>query len=77
MQALNLGPVMADMGVRSFAQVNSTLSQITGIPTSERTTALARLKTARDGCPTKGGDTDYALALAELKRLGAPVARGK
>src|SRR3984957_13629550 len=43
----------------------------------QRTTALARLKTARDGCPTKGGDTDYALALAELKRLGAPVARGK
>jgi hypothetical protein len=34
MQALNLGPVMADMGVRSFAQVNSTFSQITGIPTS-------------------------------------------
>jgi hypothetical protein len=34
MQALNLGPVMADMGVRSFAQVNSTFSQLTGIPTS-------------------------------------------
>jgi hypothetical protein len=34
MQALNLGPVAADMGVRSFAQVNSTFSQLTGIPTS-------------------------------------------
>ena len=34
MQAVNLGPVMADMGVRSFAQVNSTFSQLTGIPTS-------------------------------------------
>jgi cytochrome c5 len=34
MQALNLGPAVADMGVRSFAQVNSTFSQLTGIPTS-------------------------------------------
>jgi hypothetical protein len=33
-QTLNLGPVMADMGVRSFAQVNSTFAQLTGIPTS-------------------------------------------
>jgi hypothetical protein len=32
MQALNLGPVMADMGVRTFSQVNSTFSQLTGIP---------------------------------------------
>jgi hypothetical protein len=34
MQALNLGPAMADMGVRSFAQVNSTFSQLTGVPTT-------------------------------------------
>ena len=34
MAALTLGPVTADMGVRSFAQVNSTFSQLTGIPTS-------------------------------------------
>ena len=34
MAALTLGPVSADMGVRSFAQVNSTFSQLTGIPTS-------------------------------------------
>jgi hypothetical protein len=34
MQALNLGPVTADMGVRTFAQVNSTFSQLTGIATS-------------------------------------------
>jgi hypothetical protein len=33
-QALNLGPVMADVGVRSFAQVNSTFAQLTGVPTS-------------------------------------------
>jgi hypothetical protein len=33
-QPLNLGPVMADVGVRSFAQVNSTFAQLTGVPTS-------------------------------------------
>ena len=41
----------------------------------QRTTALARLKAARDGCPK--GDTDYAAALAELKRLGASAAPTK
>jgi tetratricopeptide (TPR) repeat protein len=41
----------------------------------QRTTALARLKAARDGCPK--GDTDYAAALVELKRLGASAARAK
>jgi tetratricopeptide (TPR) repeat protein len=35
----------------------------------QRATALARFNAARDGCPK--GDTDYAAALAELKRLGA------
>ena len=33
-QALNLGPTMADLGVRTFSQVNSTFSQLTGVPTS-------------------------------------------
>jgi tetratricopeptide (TPR) repeat protein len=41
----------------------------------QRTTALARLKAARDGCPK--GDTDYAAALAELKRLGASAGPAK
>lgn len=41
----------------------------------QRTTALARLKAARDGCPK--GDTTYALSLTELKRLGASAAPGK
>jgi hypothetical protein len=31
---LALGPPGADMGVRSFAQVNSTFAQLTGVPTS-------------------------------------------
>jgi hypothetical protein len=31
------GPVVADIGVRTFAQVNSTLSALTGVPTSNST----------------------------------------
>jgi hypothetical protein len=41
----------------------------------QRTTALARLKAARDGCP-KGGP-QYIAALAELKRLGVSAAPAK
>ncbi len=41
----------------------------------QRATALARLKAARDGCPR--GDTEYAAALTELKRLGAATAPAK
>lgn len=39
---------------------------------NQRSTALARLKAARDGCPK--WDMDYIAALAELKRLGASPA---
>jgi hypothetical protein len=31
------GPVVADIGVRTFAQVNSTLSKLTGVPTTNST----------------------------------------
>jgi Concanavalin A-like lectin/glucanases superfamily len=31
---LGLGPTMADVGVRTFAQVNSSFSQLTGVPTT-------------------------------------------
>jgi tetratricopeptide (TPR) repeat protein len=41
----------------------------------QRTTALARLKAARNTCPKS--DLDYAAALAELKWLGAPAAPAK
>jgi hypothetical protein len=34
MAPLTLGPPMADVGVRTFAQVNSTFSQLTGVPTN-------------------------------------------
>jgi hypothetical protein len=40
---LSLGPPMADFGVRSFAQVNSTFSQITGVPTSNTQVAATYL----------------------------------
>jgi len=41
----------------------------------QRTTALTLFKAARNGCPK--GDTFYAAALAELKRLSAPVVTAK
>ncbi len=41
----------------------------------QRAIALTRLKAARDGCPK--GANDYALALAELKRLGATAVPAK
>ena len=31
-----LGPGVADIGVRTFAQINSSLSALTGVPTTER-----------------------------------------
>ena len=41
----------------------------------QRTTAMARLGSARDGCPKD--DTLYDAALVELRRLGAPAAPTK
>jgi Concanavalin A-like lectin/glucanases superfamily len=38
-----LGPVAADIGVRSFAQVNSTFSQITGVPKTNAAVAATYL----------------------------------
>jgi hypothetical protein len=32
-----MGPIVADIGVRTFAQVNSTLSQLTGVPVTNAT----------------------------------------
>jgi hypothetical protein len=37
--SLTLGPPAADFGVRTFAQVNSTFSQLTGVPTSNSSVA--------------------------------------
>jgi hypothetical protein len=32
-----MGPIVADIGVRTFSQVNSTLSQLTGVPINDPT----------------------------------------
>jgi hypothetical protein len=37
------GPVVADVGVRTFAQVNSTLSVLTGVPTTDPNVAAVYL----------------------------------
>jgi hypothetical protein len=37
------GPVVADIGVRTFAQINSTLSQLTGVPTTNAAVAATYL----------------------------------
>ena len=50
MQALNLGPAMADIGVRSFAQVNSTFSQLTGVPTTN-TSVVSTYQTVQQQLP--------------------------
>jgi hypothetical protein len=38
-----LGPVVADIGVKTFAQINSTLSVLTGVPTSQPAVAATYL----------------------------------
>jgi hypothetical protein len=37
------GPIVADVGVRTFAQINSTLSQLTGVPTNNPAVAATYL----------------------------------
>jgi hypothetical protein len=41
--ALPLGPLVADVGVRTFASINSTLSVLTGVPTSNASVAATYL----------------------------------
>ena len=46
------GPVVADVGVRTFAQVNSTLSVLTGVPTSNSTVNATYLAVQQQLPPT-------------------------
>jgi len=46
-----LGPIMADVGVRSFAQVNSTLSALTGVP-STNAAVTATYQSVQQQLPT-------------------------
>jgi hypothetical protein len=77
---LDLGQITADEVMTAAARADAGLQKwqvceanyFTGeeaLSHHQRATALTRLKAARDGCPKS--DATYALALAELKRLGA------
>jgi hypothetical protein len=46
------GPVVADIGVKTFAQVNSTLSTLTGVPTSNSTVNATYLAVQQQLPPT-------------------------
>ena len=46
-----LGPVVADVGVRTFASVNSTLAQLTGVPVNN-TTVSATYQTVQQQLPS-------------------------
>jgi len=46
------GPVAADVGVRTFAQVNSTLSVLTGVPTTDPSVAATYLAVQQQLPPT-------------------------
>jgi hypothetical protein len=46
------GPVVADVGVKTFAQVNSTLSSLTGVPTSNSSVAATYLAVQQQLPPT-------------------------
>ena len=67
------GPVVADIGVRTFAQVNSTLSALTGVPTSNPNVS----RDLPGGAAAAAGDSDArGLLLGEPGRhraAGDPV----
>jgi hypothetical protein len=64
-----LGPVVADIGVRTFAQVNSTLSQLTGVPTSNatvNTTYLAVQQQLPSDPTLEGFSSSNQIGIAQL-----------
>src|SRR3984885_9028387 len=52
MPAAAFGPVVADIGVKTFAQVNSTLSALTGVPTSDPNVSATYLAVQQQLPPT-------------------------
>jgi hypothetical protein len=63
------GPVVADIGVRTFAQVNSTLSALTGVPTSNatvNTTYLAVQQQLPAGPTLEGFSSSNQIGVAQL-----------
>ncbi|HEY4445988.1 MAG TPA: LamG domain-containing protein [Steroidobacteraceae bacterium] len=63
------GPVVADVGVRTFAQVNSTLSQLTGVPTTNATvnaTYLAVQQQLPSNPTLEGFSSSNQIGIAQL-----------
>ena len=63
------GPVVADIGVRTFAQVNSTLSALTGVPTSNatvNTTYLAVQQQLPSDPTLEGFSSSNQIGIAQL-----------
>jgi hypothetical protein len=63
------GPVAADIGVRTFAQVNSTLSALTGVPTTNATvnaTYLAVQQQLPSGPTLEGFSSSNQIGVAQL-----------
>jgi hypothetical protein len=63
------GPVVADIGVRTFAQINSTLSQLTGVPTTNATvnaTYLAVQQQLPAGPTLEGFSSTNQVGVAQL-----------
>ena len=63
------GPVVADIGVRTFAQINSTLSVLTGVPTTNSTvngTYLAVLQQLPSDPTLEGFSSSNQIGVAQL-----------
>jgi hypothetical protein len=64
-----IGPVVADVGVRTFAQVNRTLSQLTGVPTTNanvNATYLAVQQQLPPGPTLEGFSASNQVGIAQL-----------
>jgi hypothetical protein len=63
------GPVVADIGVKTFAQVNSTLSALTGVPTSDPNASATYLAVQQQLPPTptlEGFSSANQVGIAQL-----------
>jgi hypothetical protein len=63
------GPIAADIGVRTFAQVNSTLSRLTGVPTTNpavRATYLAVQQQLPANPTLEGFSSSHQIGIAQL-----------
>jgi Concanavalin A-like lectin/glucanases superfamily len=69
MPAPSPGPVVADVGVRTFAQINSTLSALTGVPTTDPNVTTTYLAVQQQLPPTptlEGFSSANQVGIAQL-----------